>query len=77
MRWRFWIMFLLLLVIGDSGASAQNLPQTNLKKLSLEELMNIQVTTPSKEPEQILSIPAAIYVITQEDIRRSGVTSIP
>ena len=35
------------------------------------------MTTPSKEPEKAFQTPAAIYVITGEDIRRSGATSIP
>ncbi|MBI3810618.1 MAG: TonB-dependent receptor [Nitrospirae bacterium] len=48
-----------------------------LAELSLEELMNIDVTSVSKSPEKWLEAPAAIYVITQEDIRRSAVTSIP
>src|SRR5438270_10888415 len=48
-----------------------------LKRLSLEELGKIEVTTVSKEPETIWQTPAAIYVLTQDDIRRSGATSIP
>jgi iron complex outermembrane recepter protein len=48
-----------------------------LKQLSLTELGNIEVTTVSKEPEKLSKTPAAIYVLTQEDIRRSGATSIP
>jgi iron complex outermembrane receptor protein len=51
-------------------------PET-LKTLSLEELSQIEVTTPSKGPETVLQTPAAIYVITGEDIQRSGATSIP
>ncbi|HEY1580985.1 MAG TPA: TonB-dependent receptor [Terracidiphilus sp.] len=52
-------------------------PDQSLVRLSLEELGNVEVTTVSKEPEQVWQTPAAIYVITQEDIRRSGATSIP
>ena len=48
-----------------------------LKQLTLEELGNVEVTTATKEPEKVWNTPAAIYVITQEDIRRSGATSIP
>jgi iron complex outermembrane receptor protein len=48
-----------------------------LKQLSLEELSQIEVTTPSKEPTKVSQTAAAIYVITGEDIRRSGATSIP
>jgi iron complex outermembrane receptor protein len=45
--------------------------------MSLEQLGSLEVTTASKEPEQVWKTPAAIYVLTQEDIRRSGATSIP
>lgn len=45
--------------------------------MSLEQLSQIEVTTPDKAPEKAFTTPAAIYVITGEDIRRSGVTSIP
>lgn len=56
-----------------SGSNQQN----QLKTMSLEELGNIEVTTVSKEPEVVWKTPAAIYVITQEDIQRSGARSIP
>ncbi len=48
-----------------------------LRQMSLEQLGNIQVTTASKAPEEIWKTPAAVYVITQEDIERSGATNIP
>ena len=48
-----------------------------LKKLTLEQLSQIEVTTPSKEPERAFQSPLAIYVITGDDILRSGATSIP
>jgi iron complex outermembrane receptor protein len=48
-----------------------------LKHMSLAELGNVQVTTASKEPEEVWKTPAAIYVITQDDIRRSGATNLP
>ncbi|HET6219655.1 MAG TPA: TonB-dependent receptor [Acidobacteriaceae bacterium] len=48
-----------------------------LKQMSLAELGNVEVTTASKEPEEVWKTPAAIYVITQEDIRRSGATNLP
>ncbi len=57
---------------GPPGA-----PEASLKSLTLEELSKIEVTTPSKQPEKAFQTPAAIYVITGDDIRRSGVTSIP
>ena len=45
--------------------------------MSLQQLINIQVTSVSKKETDLFTAPAAIYVITQEDIRRSGMTSIP
>lgn len=45
--------------------------------LSLEELMKIEVTSAAKRPQKLRSIPAAVHVISEEDIRRSGATSIP
>jgi iron complex outermembrane receptor protein len=49
----------------------------NLKQLSLEQLGNVEVTSVSKDPRQVMKTPAAIFVITQEDISRSGATSVP
>ena len=48
-----------------------------LADLSLEELMEIRVTTVSKHDERLFDAAAAVQVVTQEDIRRSGATSIP
>ena len=48
-----------------------------LTHLSLEQLGNTEVTSVSKEPVKITLTPAAVYVITQEDIRRSGASSLP
>ncbi len=52
-------------------------PTTALKKLSLEELMDIEVTSVSKRPEKLSETASAIQVITQDDIRRSGATNLP
>ena len=48
-----------------------------LKNFSLEELGELAVTGIEKQPEQVWNTPAAIYVITAEDIRRSGATTLP
>jgi iron complex outermembrane receptor protein len=45
--------------------------------MSMEDLMNLQVTSVSKRTQKVADAAAAIFVITQEDIRRSGATSIP
>jgi iron complex outermembrane receptor protein len=52
-----------------------NLP--DFTKFSIEELMNVEIISVSKKPEKLSEVAAAVFVITQEDIRRSGATSIP
>jgi iron complex outermembrane receptor protein len=49
----------------------------NLKKLSVEELLDLEVTSVSKRPEKLLDAPASVEVITGEEIRRAGVPSLP
>ncbi len=49
----------------------------DLTRLTLEELMDIQVTSVSKGEEDFSKAPSAIFVITQEDLRRSGANTIP
>jgi len=48
-----------------------------LTELTLEQLGDIEVVSGSKRPEEVWRTPLAIHVITREDIRRSGATSIP
>lgn len=55
----------------------QSLSPEIFSQMSLEDLSNIEITSVSRQPERILDAPAAITVITSEDIRRSGATSIP
>ncbi len=49
----------------------------DLTSISIEDLMNIQVTSASKKAESLSAAPAAIFVITGEDIRRGGFSSVP
>jgi iron complex outermembrane receptor protein len=56
---------------GKVGAS---LP---LAEYSLEQLMNVEITSVAKKPQRLEEAAAAVTVITQEDIRQSGMTSIP
>ncbi|HVO62080.1 MAG TPA: TonB-dependent receptor [Terriglobales bacterium] len=59
------------------SASTIDQQAKNLAQLSLEQLGNVEVTTATKTPEQVWKTSAAIFVITQDDIERSGATSIP
>jgi iron complex outermembrane receptor protein len=46
-------------------------------QLSLEDLLKVEVTSVSRKPQSLISAPAAIFVITAEDIRRSAATTLP
>jgi iron complex outermembrane receptor protein len=70
-----------LLAAGNSAAAPQTADgetaAPDLAGLPLDQLMNIQVTSVSKRVERLGDTAAAIFVITQEDIRRSGLTALP
>jgi iron complex outermembrane recepter protein len=59
------------------AASGQRSNPSNLASQSLEDLMNLEVTSVSKKEQKLSEVAAAIFVITPEDIRRSGATSLP
>jgi iron complex outermembrane recepter protein len=48
-----------------------------LKKLSVEELMGLEVTSVSRNEERLAAAAAAVTIVTGEDIRRSGATTVP
>jgi iron complex outermembrane receptor protein len=68
---------LLLALVVMSPAMAQDSPAGDLADMSLEQLGNIEITSVSKRAERLADAPTSIYVITAEDIRRSGATSLP
>lgn len=60
-----------------AGAQVDTPTAGDLKQLSIEDLMNLEVTSVAKGPQRLLQAAAAIQVITADDIRRSGASSIP
>lgn len=67
------------LTLGLFGpiVAAQQLPEIDAFELSLQQLLDVEVTSVSRQAQPLSNSPAAIYVITDEDIKRSGATSIP
>ncbi|MHC1726000.1 MAG: TonB-dependent receptor plug domain-containing protein [Syntrophobacteraceae bacterium] len=59
-------------VIAETGPAP-----ADLTALTIEELMNVSITSVSKRPMRMSDAAAAVFVITQDDIRRSGATSVP
>jgi iron complex outermembrane recepter protein len=78
MRFPSFIPGCLLLVLSTIPkiTSAQE-PQQDLTKLNIEDLMKVEVTSVSKREQTLSETAAAVFVISQEDIRRSGATNIP
>ncbi len=65
-----------LLAAAGSVFAAEGERVADLADYSLEQLANLKVTTVSRRAERLVDAPASIFVITSEDIRRSGATSI-
>ena len=57
------------------GQGSQGTP--DVTAMSVEDLMNMQVTSVSKRSQRVADAAAAVFVITQEDIQRSGARNIP
>ena len=77
-----WAGLLLSLVAGAGlngwaqTVGGPKIPLSDLADMSLEDLTKMEVTSVSKHKEKLADAPAAIFVITQDDIHRSGVTTI-
>jgi len=67
---------LLTICPAPSPAAGSN-QGPGVANLSLEDLMSLEVTSASRKSQSLANTAAAVFVITQEDIRRSGVTNIP
>lgn len=70
----------LAVILALMGVAAPAQAQTTadaLKRMSLEDMMNIEVSTVSRAPQRMANIPAAVHVVTRDDIRRSGVVTLP
>jgi len=69
-----------LLAAGVGWAADTSEPDPSilhLRQLSLEELLNLEVSTASKKERRLADTAAAVTVLTGDDLRRSGVTQVP
>nr|WP_320011334.1 TonB-dependent receptor [uncultured Desulfobulbus sp.] len=71
------IVATVLLALGEALPIAQAATANEYLDLDISQLMNITITSVAKRDQRLADAPAAVFVITQEDIRRSGVTNIP
>ena len=65
-------LLLLTLWVGQPAAAS-----VDLTSLSIEDLMDLEVSLTSRTEKRVFETPAAVFVLTAEDLRRSGATSLP
>jgi iron complex outermembrane receptor protein len=65
------------IILGTAFAQRVGAPTDDLDKLSVDELFTLQVTSVGRKAQQLSKAPAAVFVLTAEDIKRSGATCIP
>jgi len=75
--WRRILVFALIALSSSPSLFAQRSDVPDVTAMSMEDLMNMQVTSVSKRSQKVGDAAAAVFVITQDDIRRSGATCIP
>jgi len=74
-----WFALCALMMVSDLPAQqdASTKAPSTLVNLDLQALMNIEITSVSRRPEHLSDAAASVFVITADDIRRSGATNIP
>ncbi len=65
------------LACAAGPARAQEVASSDYSQLSIEQLENVAITSVSKRPEPLSAAAASIFVISADDIRRSGASSLP
>ena len=76
MKW-FPLPLLAIGLLPAVWAQRVGAPTDDLTKLGVDELFSVQVTSVGRKAQQISKAPASVFVLTAEDIHRSGATSIP
>lgn len=69
-------VFLVVAQATATGVCAQS-SGASIEDLTLEEILQASVTSVAKRPQRVEESAAAVFVISREDIRRSGVTTLP
>ena len=73
LRAALFVVAVLLSAFGNARANVSY----DLTQFSIEELMHIEVISVAKKEQSLFGAAAAVFVVTGEDMRRAGVTSIP
>jgi iron complex outermembrane receptor protein len=76
-RTTLFALAMMTMPLGPTLAISASETDNKFLEMDLSQLLQVTVTSVSKKPQKLADTAAAVYVITQEDIHRSGVTSIP
>ncbi len=66
-----------MISISSAVPAQQQQKQVDLTQASIEDLLNVEISTVSKTDQKLSQTPSAVFVISQKDIANSGATSIP
>ena len=72
MQWSWRVVRAVVLAATVAAPVSAQDTTPDLKRMTIEDLLDVEVTTVSRHPEPVTSVPAAVFVITPDDIRRSG-----
>lgn len=64
-------------LLALAPARAQQMAAADLGQLSIEQLADVEITSVSKAPQPLSGAPAAVYVLSHDDVMRSGAQSLP
>lgn len=67
----------LLAILASLPCAAQAVAGDDLLNLPLEDLLNIELSSASRKMQQVQNVAAAVFVISRDDIERSGARTIP
>ena len=77
-RWGALTGLLLCASLPPQAAQAQQqVADADVQQLSIEQLADVEITSVSKAPQSLSTAAAAVYVISHDDVIRSGATSVP
>ena len=76
--WLAWLAGAALVPAAGAGtAPVQGASTRSIADLSIEELLNVEVVTANRKPQRLSDTAAAVFVLTHDDIHRSGATNVP
>jgi iron complex outermembrane receptor protein len=76
-HWLVGFLTLTTFLLPRAAGAQTSAPGQDLRSLSLEELMGVPVTVTNRVPKSRLTTPASVFVMTSDDIRQSGATTLP